>query len=107
MHRQSSRYSRVLLGVLAEGQLGVRQPGPVVGVGAPAVGVLEGEGEPVVDGRDADLRAAPLLPTTPCILALRSQTGTACTNPYPLCGEHIGNDILFEKKGGKHYSNLD
>lgn len=99
MHRHSSRYSRVSLGVLAEGQLGVRQPGPVVGVGAPAVGVLEGEGEPVVDGRDADLRAAPLLPTTPCILALRPQTGTACTNPHTHCGEDIANDILLKKSG--------
>lgn len=54
----------VSLSLLAEGLLGLRQPGPVVGVGAPGVRVLEREREPVVDGRDAHLRLArPLLDT--------------------------------------------
>ena len=48
-------------GLLGEGHLGARQPGPVVGVGAPGVWVLDGEGEPVVDGRHGDARGLALL----------------------------------------------
>ena len=42
-------------GALRKRDLGVRQPRPVVGIRPPRVGVLEGEREPVVDGRDVDL----------------------------------------------------
>ena len=48
-------------GLLGEGHLGTRQPGPVAGVGAPGVWVLDGEGEPVVDGRHGDARGLALL----------------------------------------------
>ena len=41
-------------GPLGEGHLGVGQPGPVVGVRAPGVGVLEREGQAVVDGGKLD-----------------------------------------------------
>ena len=43
------------LGFVAEGQFGPGQPGPVVGVGAPGVGVLEGKGQPVVYGRHVNV----------------------------------------------------
>lgn len=50
-----------ILGLLREGQLGLGQPGPVVGVGAPGVGMLERESQPVVDGCDTNLCTRPLL----------------------------------------------
>ena len=42
--------------LLGEGDLGVGEPRPVVRVRPPRVGVLEGEREAVVDGRDLDRR---------------------------------------------------
>ena len=39
---------------LRERDLGYGEPGPVVRVGTPGVRVLDGEGEPVVDGGDCD-----------------------------------------------------
>ena len=38
-----------VLGLLREGNLGAWQPGPVIGIGSPGVGVFDGEGESIVN----------------------------------------------------------